>query len=52
MLYLEESVNTILSEEGQDLQGLAFVTDVLGLNMKRWKHSLKSLLSNIHVEDL
>ena len=41
MLYLEESVNTILSEEGQDLQGLAFVTDVLGLNMKKMEALFK-----------
>lgn len=35
MLYLEESVETILSEEGQDLLGLSFLTETLGLNMKK-----------------
>ena len=35
MLYLEESVETILAEEGQDLLGLSFVTDALGLTMKK-----------------
>ena len=35
MLYLEESVETILAEEGQDLLGLSFLTDVLGLTMKK-----------------
>lgn len=35
MLYLEESVETILSEEGQDLLGLSFLTETLGLTMKK-----------------
>jgi len=35
MLYLEESVETILAEEGQDLLGLSFLTEVLGLTMKK-----------------
>ena len=30
MLYLEESVETILAEEGQDLLGLSFLTEALG----------------------
>lgn len=35
MLYLEESVETILAEEGQDLLGLPFVTETLGLTMEK-----------------
>lgn len=35
MLYLEESVETILAEEGQDLLGLSFLTETLGLTMKK-----------------
>lgn len=35
MLYLEESVETILAEEGEDLLGLSFLTDTLGLTMKK-----------------
>lgn len=35
MLYLEESVETILAEEGQDLLGLSFLTDTLGLTWKK-----------------
>lgn len=35
MLYLEESVESILAEEGQDLLGLSFLTEVLGLTMKK-----------------
>lgn len=35
MLYLEESVETILAEEGQDLLGLSFLTETLGLTWKK-----------------
>lgn len=35
MLYLEESVETILAEEGQDLLGLPFITETLGLTMEK-----------------
>lgn len=35
MLYLEESVETILAEEGQDLLGLNFLAEALGLTMKK-----------------
>lgn len=35
MLYLEESVESILAEEGQDLLGLSFLTETLGLTMKK-----------------
>ena len=35
MLYLEESVETILAEEGQDLLGLSFLTETLGLTMDK-----------------
>lgn len=35
MLYLEQSVETILAEEGQDLLGLSFLTETLGLTMKK-----------------
>jgi len=35
MLYLEETVDAILSEEGQTLMGLDFLTDTLGLTMKK-----------------
>lgn len=35
MLYLEETVDAILAEEGQTLMGLEYMTDVLGLTMKK-----------------
>ena len=41
MLYLEESVETILAEEGQDLLGLSFVADTLGLTMEKMESLFK-----------
>ena len=41
MLYLEESVETILAEEGQDLLGLSFLTETLGLTMKKMEGLFK-----------
>lgn len=35
MLYLEESLDSILSEEGQTLMGLSFLVSTLNLSMKR-----------------
>lgn len=35
MLYLEESLDSILSEEGQTLMGLSFLVSTLDLSMKR-----------------
>lgn len=35
MLYLEETVDSILAEEGQTLMGLEFLTQTLGLSMKK-----------------
>ena len=41
MLYLEESVETILAEEGQDLLGLSFLTETLGLTWKKMEELLR-----------
>lgn len=41
MLYLEQSVETILAEEGQDLLGLSFLTETLGLSMHKMDELFK-----------